>query len=198
VLRRVTKVAGGAANVAVALLVLLLIGTALSRLRLSSFTTRAPSARDVVQPQHLVTGAALPGGEGEGEKRITFQPADLLKEVKGNRDVIIVDIRSREEFARGHIPSAVNIPEDELHSRALDELPGSKLLVITSYACSNDEMSGVARDSLLDLGFANVAILRNGIDGWAQQGFEVETTEYAEPRTLYVSGQSQSQSASRR
>lgn len=190
-LRRIITVAGGVANVTVALLVLLLIGTAVGRLRVNSSTAHAPSAGGaVIPPQRLVaTGESEAGRDGQGNKKIVFEPTDLLSEIKNNRDVLIIDIRGREEFARGHIPSAVNIPGDEIHSRALDELPGSKLLVVSSYACSNDEMSGIARDNLAVLGFTNVAILKDGINGWEQAGFDVATAAYSEPQTYYVSGQ---------
>lgn len=45
-------------------------------------------------------------------------------------EVLVLDVRPREEFAAGHIPGAVSIPLDELRAR-LDELPGD--LVVVAY-----------------------------------------------------------------
>lgn len=41
---------------------------------------------------------------------------------------VFVDVRTDEEFSRGHIPGSVNIPVDELRDR-LDELPGDEIVI---------------------------------------------------------------------
>lgn len=45
-------------------------------------------------------------------------------------EVLVLDVRPREEFEAGHIPGAVSIPLEELRAR-LDELPGD--LVVVAY-----------------------------------------------------------------
>lgn len=46
--------------------------------------------------------------------------------------VTLVDIVSREEFGAWHIVGAVNIPDDELYSRALNELmPAQRIVLFT-------------------------------------------------------------------
>lgn len=42
----------------------------------------------------------------------------------------IVDIRSRDYYASGHIANAINIPFDELDSRASHELPKSRMILV--------------------------------------------------------------------
>lgn len=50
---------------------------------------------------------------------------DVLAE---HADYVRLDVRTAEEYARGHVPGAVNIPIDELRSRA-PELPRGKPIV---------------------------------------------------------------------
>ncbi|HEY7719533.1 MAG TPA: metalloregulator ArsR/SmtB family transcription factor [Pedococcus sp.] len=47
--------------------------------------------------------------------------AELLRRL-GARDVVVLDVRPRDEYAAGHLPGAVNIPLEELAER-LTELP---------------------------------------------------------------------------
>ena len=47
----------------------------------------------------------------------------LLNELRKHPHLTIVDVRSRERFAAGHVLNAANIPVDELQARAPHELP---------------------------------------------------------------------------
>jgi NADPH-dependent 2,4-dienoyl-CoA reductase/sulfur reductase-like enzyme/rhodanese-related sulfurtransferase len=62
---------------------------------------------------------------------------------------IVLDVRSRAEFAAGHIPNAINIPVDELRSR-LDELPRDRPLVVY---CQVGQRGYLAMRLLLQAGF---------------------------------------------
>lgn len=46
----------------------------------------------------------------------------LINEAKKDKNAIILDVRTPEEFSEGHVPDAVNIPLDKLSSAALDKL----------------------------------------------------------------------------
>jgi rhodanese-related sulfurtransferase len=199
--KRILTVTGILANVVVISFVVLLVGIFTGQLRTRGLSILSPPAIGATlfpqRPTKTSTAGEGPGSLAAKEGYLT--PSELRAEVENNdRDVIILDIRSREEFARGHIPSALNIPHDELHSRALDELPESKLLVISSFECSNDELSVVIRDELRQFGYAKVAVLKNGIDGWTQAGFVTKSSAYIEPRVYTPSNQPPNESARRR
>lgn len=66
---------------------------------------------------------------------------------------IVVDVRTREEFATGAYPGAVNIPLDEIQAR-VGEL-GSKSRDITLY-CASGARSAYAQRALMQMGFTNV------------------------------------------
>jgi len=96
--------------------------------------------------------------------------ADDLKQAIDNRQrVIVLDVRERAEYAEGHIPGARNIPVDELSARAIRELPRSNL-VVAYCTCTEDGLSKVARQILIERGFPRVLILRGGLASWQQAG----------------------------
>jgi rhodanese-related sulfurtransferase len=66
---------------------------------------------------------------------------------------IVVDVRTREEFATGAYPEAVNIPLDEIQAR-VGEL-GGKSRDITLY-CASGARSAYAQRALMQMGFTNV------------------------------------------
>jgi rhodanese-related sulfurtransferase/DNA-binding transcriptional ArsR family regulator len=64
-------------------------------------------------------------GDADGLEAVA--PAELLRRVRA-RDVVVVDVRPREEYAAGHIAGALSIPLAELERR-LTELPAGKQVV---------------------------------------------------------------------
>lgn len=73
---------------------------------------------------------------------------------------VLVDVRSREEYAAGHLPGALNVPVDDLRSR-LAELPDRPLLVY----CGVGQRGNVAVRMLTQLGF-KAANLDGGYTTW--------------------------------
>ena len=72
---------------------------------------------------------------------------------------LILDVRSTEEFQRGHIPGSVNIPVNDL-DRNLHKLSPPDKPIIT--CCKSGVRSGVAKSLLESNGYTNV---HNG-GGW--------------------------------
>jgi rhodanese-related sulfurtransferase/DNA-binding MarR family transcriptional regulator len=63
--------------------------------------------------------------------RDTLEPvtrAELLRRLKRHDDLVILDVRPAEEYAAGHLPSAVSVPLAELRRR-LRDLPRDKEIV---------------------------------------------------------------------
>jgi NADPH-dependent 2,4-dienoyl-CoA reductase/sulfur reductase-like enzyme/rhodanese-related sulfurtransferase len=71
-----------------------------------------------------------------------------------NRHPFLLDVRSREEFDRGHIPGAVNVPVDELRPR-LEEVPRDQ--EIAAY-CQVGQRGYLATRILLQSGFSAVNV----------------------------------------
>jgi rhodanese-related sulfurtransferase len=90
-------------------------------------------------------------------------------------NICVVDVRSRTEYSRGHIPGARNIPFDEITIRAAHELPRSSLVVFYC-DCSGDAKSKAAGDLIRPKGFSRVSVLKGGIAAWLEAGYALDRT----------------------
>lgn len=98
---------------------------------------------------------------------------ELLVEKGGS--MVLVDTRERDEFRKGHIPSAINIPFDEIEVRAEDELSKSSHIILSYFKCGQENRIGViTSSSLKNLGFTNVTVLDGGIDKWKESSYDLE------------------------
>lgn len=68
---------------------------------------------------------------------------------------LLVDVRTAEEFAAGHLPGAINIPHGDIVN-GLAELKTPKTTEIVLY-CQGGGRSGVATSSLTDAGFTSAS-----------------------------------------
>ncbi|KIQ55679.1 rhodanese [Meiothermus taiwanensis] len=83
------------------------------------------------------------------------------------RGALLLDVRSPEEFASGHIPGSRNLPLEQL-LEALDTL---KSPVVT--ICATGSRAGLAAEVLGYEGL-EVGKLVGGIQGYAAQGYPLE------------------------
>ncbi|MBX5452493.1 MAG: VTT domain-containing protein [Acidobacteriia bacterium] len=110
------------------------------------------------------------------------EPEVLRRAIQSTAPPIVLDVRGRDEFmgAFGYIPGALNIPLGELEAR-LGELRQHAASAIVT-VCLTDKRSARARDILHSAGFAEVAVLRGGMQAWKALGFETargyETVSY--------------------
>jgi len=94
-----------------------------------------------------------------------IDPAGLAAITKNGRPRI-VDVRSPEEWRKGHLPGAVHIPLAALPSR-LSELDGSTPIVLH---CQGGGRSSIAAGFLQANGLSNVSNLDGGYSAWVKQG----------------------------
>lgn len=80
--------------------------------------------------------------------------AEEAKKMMDEQDVVVVDVRTAEEYAEGHVPGAVLIPLQEIGDEPPGELPdkGADILVY----CRSGRRSKQASDKLVELGYENV------------------------------------------
>jgi len=93
--------------------------------------------------------------------------------------VLLVDARHYADYARGHIPGAINIPVTlavQERDKRLDGWPRSSRIVVycQSSGCDYDER--VASELLLD-GFRDISLFHEGWQEWERRGFECEQIE---------------------
>ena len=87
-------------------------------------------------------------------------------------DAIVVDLRSAEDYAKGHILGAKSIPLADLDRRA-GELDKHKARPVILH-CSDGSRSGGAAAALRKKGFDSVHNLAGGYAAWLQAGLPVE------------------------
>lgn len=104
---------------------------------------------------------------------LSIEPQDAVKLI--NDDAVVIDLRSAEAFARGHIVNARNIPFDELPSRqeAISRYKSKPIVTV----CDAGTTSGRAVDSLRKAGIENVYGLRGGIAAWTQANLPLVTSK---------------------
>lgn len=78
-----------------------------------------------------------------------------------NDDVIILDVREKEEYNNGHIKNALNIPLDNIISEEIDIDKNKTILVY----CQSGNRSKTASSKLASLGYENIYNF-GGINDW--------------------------------
>jgi rhodanese-related sulfurtransferase len=103
----------------------------------------------------------------EAKKEIQeIGPEDLKKMQQSTDDFILVDVREREEIARGAIPGAVAMPRGILEVN-IDQITTDKNKKLVLY-CAGGSRSALAAWMLKKMGFKDVISLAGGYRGWTQ------------------------------
>jgi cysteine synthase/rhodanese-related sulfurtransferase len=98
----------------------------------------------------------------------TVKVKDLAAELESSAKPVLVDIRVPEHFRESHIPGAVNIPQDDLGTRA-GELPDDRDAPIVT-VCNIGKFSKYASLYLKSRGYRNVRSAKGGLDEWVRKG----------------------------
>ena len=94
-----------------------------------------------------------------------INPANAVSLI--NKGAAVLDLRSAERFATGHVVGASNIPVDQLESSAgkLKRYSGKPVLVY----CDSGTNCGKALTSLQQMGFEQAVAMRGGLQAWTQE-----------------------------
>lgn len=93
---------------------------------------------------------------------------ELLQRQAAGEKVLVVDVRSTEEFAAGHVPGAINLPHDTL-TGSEPVLKDWKQKPVVVY-CKSGRRSAIAAEVLEKQGFTQLEHLTGDMQGWEQQG----------------------------
>lgn len=126
-------------------------------------------------------------------------PIVWLEKNLNNPNIVLVDLRVKEEYLKGHIKNAVNIPAlKSLYDKKffMPKLHFLKELLSSAGIDSNSKV--IAYDNgdfiwaarfywiLETLGHKNVGILKVGFSEWLKDKFEISTQEYIPKRKEFV------------
>lgn len=123
--------------------------------------------------------AAAPGVAAIVKGMVDKAKADLKKatiaEVKEAIDkkenVVILDVRDKEEFDTGRLPGAINVSRGKLEFRIAAAIPdlNAKIYVY----CLSAARSALASKTLVELGYKNVILMDAPFDAWVKAGYPV-------------------------
>ena len=91
----------------------------------------------------------------------TISSEKALEIMEGSK-VQVIDVRSPEEFATGHIPNATLIPLEKLEEMQSELDKNNKYILV----CRSGNRSATASTLLKEKGFKEIYNLSNGMNGW--------------------------------
>ena len=112
------------------------------------------------------------GAKASATKDVTPDEAAAL--VKNQSGVLVLDVRTPDEFAEGHIPGAKNVDflGDDFEKQ-IAALPADRLLIVHC-AAGNRSAKAVAKIAALQKS-AQIFHLKSGFNGWKAAGKPIET-----------------------
>jgi rhodanese-related sulfurtransferase len=129
------------------------------------------------QERPTVSGVNVPskafGERVHHERNVPDLAPEELKSMQDrSTDLVILDVRTPEEYGRFCIPGAINVPGGDLILWAEELKRHKETNVIVN--CAGRTRSIIGAAALRRLGLTNVHALRNGTMGWVLAGFELE------------------------
>ena len=110
----------------------------------------------------LLTGCGA-GGSAAEESFQRISPEEAARRMEEETGYILLDVRTREEYAQAHIPGAICIPNETIGEEALPELPDKAQLILVY--CRSGNRSRQAAGKLAKLGYTNIVEF-GGINSW--------------------------------
>ena len=112
------------------------------------------------EKQSLTMSKESKNGKKAEYKKIT---SDEAKKMMETQKVIVVDVRTLEEYTEGHIPNAISVPLETIENEAEAKLKNKDDLILVY--CRSGRRSREAALKLIEKGYTNV-IDFGGIQDW--------------------------------
>lgn len=102
---------------------------------------------------------------------ITMDHASTLLQQVEQKEWLLIDVRSPQEYAQGHIPGALNMPHDRIDDY-LAQLGDAKHKPIIVY-CQSGRRARMVMDTLRMQAFKDVSHLEGDMMGWRDAGMPI-------------------------
>lgn len=109
----------------------------------------------------FVAGKLTEEEQENGYRSVSMEEAQAL--FREDEDGMILDVRRADEFAAGHIPGAVNLPNEEIGDTEPEELPDKEQTIYVY--CRSGNRSRQAAEKLASMGYTGI-IECGGILDW--------------------------------
>jgi rhodanese-related sulfurtransferase len=122
----------------------------------------------------VLSGALLAAQLIAGEIAWIDQDTLLTRLAQQDADLVVLDVRTPDEYAAGHVPGALNVAHDQVEAR-LPELASYKAKDVVVY-CRSGRRSDLALEVLKANGFERLWHLEGDILAWQAQNRPIETS----------------------
>lgn len=117
----------------------------------------------------LTVFSAISMAQGQQLKQVSSREAAQL--LKTDKSLVVLDVRTAEEFKDGHLKGAINIDIRQSDAMArIDKLDRHAKYVVH---CRTNHRSKVAVDHMVQSGFKSVIQITDGYNGWIQNELPV-------------------------
>ncbi len=115
----------------------------------------------IILSMFLFVGCNSSQTQAKSYKQVTMEEAvQMMNEQSG---YIILDVRTPEEYTQGHIPNAINVPNETISTADISQLPKKDQLIFVY--CRSGRRSKEVAQKLVNLGYTNI-IEMGGIIDW--------------------------------
>lgn len=103
------------------------------------------------------------GGMSKTPAKGSVSPSEVKQKLDNKEDVVIIDVRTEEEYRTGHLPGSILIPVDRLSKNITNKVPDKDEEIIVY--CRSGNRSRTAWKTLTQMGYTNVYDM-GGINKW--------------------------------
>jgi rhodanese-related sulfurtransferase len=116
----------------------------------------------------LFTGIAMANTSDD----ISQQNLQKIMTSAPKNTVVLLDVRTPEEYAEGHVPGAINIDYRQIENNLAKLLPHKNDTVIVY--CRSGHRAGIAKEILAKNGFTKLRHLSGDMNGWYEAKLPIE------------------------
>jgi rhodanese-related sulfurtransferase len=135
---------------------------------------------DLKMPDHLTEALRTncSGGKtvaqlvSEAAREVAFMSMAEVSARLDKHDLVVLDVREKEAYDRGHLPGAKHLPRGQLELRVDKELPDPSARILAY--CQFGRVSTLATATLRTMGFQRAVAMDGGYDAWVAAGFPLE------------------------
>ncbi len=108
----------------------------------------------------LLSACSTHGNSAGSYRQISMSEA--MEMMQKEENYIILDVRRPDEYGEGHIPGAINVPNEDIGTEEISELPDKAQLIFVY--CRSGRRSKEAADKMVKLGYTNIVEFGGIID----------------------------------
>ena len=118
----------------------------------------------------IVTACSADAGATETGATYSTLDAAALDALIQSGKVVLVDVRTAEEFAEGHLAGAIHVPLDQFDPTKLPKVEGKETILY----CRSDNRSGKAAKAYVETTGQSIRHLDGGILAWEGAGLPIQ------------------------